>query len=102
MKIEKLHYLEENRRHSVCEFMENLDSQIQYFEQKLSKIPVEYNTSMLCEWNAIREKEIYFRQELSRLNNIKKDRELNNKKSSVTIKKNESVSNQIEHKVREV
>ena len=55
---------------------------------------------MLCEWNAIREKEIYFRQELYRLNNIKKDRELHNKKSSVPTKKNESV--QIENKVREV
>ena len=59
--------------------METLDSQIQYYEEKLSKIPDEYNTSMLCEWSAIREKELYFRREIYRLNNIKKDRELKNK-----------------------
>ena len=44
--------IEENRRHSVCEFMEKLDidNEIKHYEQKLSKIPDEYNTSMLCEW----------------------------------------------------
>jgi hypothetical protein len=42
---------------------------------------------MICQWNTIRDKEIYFRWEIYRLNNIKKDRELNNKKSSVPIKK---------------
>ena len=71
--------------------METLDSQIQYYEKKLSKILDEYNTSMLCEWSAIREKELYFRWELCRLDNIKKDRELKNKyfKTSVVIKKQE-------------
>jgi len=40
--------------------MENLDidKEIKHYEQKLSKIPHEYNTSMICEWNAIRDKEI--------------------------------------------
>ena len=59
--------------------METLDSQIQYYEKKLGKIPEEYNTSMLCEWSVIREKELYFRREICRLDNIKKDRELKNK-----------------------
>jgi hypothetical protein len=57
---------------------------------------------MICQWSTIREKELYFRRELYKLNNIKKDRELNNKKSSIPIKKNESVSKKIENKVREV
>jgi hypothetical protein len=96
--------LEENRRHSVCEFMEKLDidNEIKHYEKKLSKIHDEYKTSMICQWNAIRDKEIYFRREIYRLNNIKKDRELNNKKSCIPIKKNESVSKQIENRVREV
>ena len=68
--------LEENRRHSICEFMEKLDidNEIKHYEQKLSKIHNEYNTSMICQWSATREKELYFRRELYRLNNIKKDR----------------------------
>jgi hypothetical protein len=67
---------------SICEFVDNLDidNEIKHYEQKLSKIHDEYKNSMICEWNAIREKEIYFRREIYRLNNIKKDRELNNKK----------------------
>ena len=36
--------------------MEDLDSQIQYYEKKLSKIHDEYKTSMTCKWSAIREK----------------------------------------------
>ena len=68
--------------------MKILDSQIQYYEKKLSKIPDEYNMSMLCEWSTIREKKLYFRREIYRLNNIKKDRELKNKyfKTPVVIK----------------
>jgi len=41
--------------------MKTLDNQIQHYEKKLSKIPEEYNTSMICEWSAIREKKLYFR-----------------------------------------
>ena len=42
--------LEENRRHSICEFMEKLDidNEIKHYEQKLSKIHDEYKTSMIC------------------------------------------------------
>ena len=71
--------------------MDNLDSQIQYYEQKLSKVHDEYKTSMICKWSAIREKELYFRRELCRLDNIKKYRELKNKyfKTPVVIKKQE-------------
>jgi hypothetical protein len=74
--------LEENRRNSICEFVENLDidNEIKHYEQKLSKIDDEYKTSMICEWNAIREKEIYFRRQIYRLNNIKEERELKSKK----------------------
>ena len=81
--------------------MDNLDSQIQYYEQKLSKIHDEYKTSMICKWSAIREKELYFRREICRLDNIKNDRELNAKKFSIPIKKNEFVSKQIDNRVRE-
>ena len=71
--------------------MKTLDSQIQYYEKKLSKILDEYKTSILCEWSAIREKELYFRREIYRLNNIKKDSELKNKyfKTPIVIKKQE-------------
>ena len=71
--------------------METLDSQIQYYEKKLSKIPEEYNTSMIYEGSAIREKELYFRREICRLDNIKKEIELKNKyfTTPVVIKKQE-------------
>ena len=39
----------------------------------------EYKTSMTCKWAAIREKELFFRRKICRLDNIKKDIELNNK-----------------------
>ena len=77
----------------------DIDNEIKHYEQKLSKIHDEYNTSMICQWSAIREKELYFRRELYRLNNIKKDRELNNKKSNIPIKKNEFVPTEIENKI---
>ena len=79
----------------------DIDNEIKHYEQKLSKIHDEYKTSMICHWAAIREKELYFRWEIYRLNNIKKDRELNTKKFSNPIKKNEFVSNQIDNRVRE-
>jgi len=96
--------LEENRRHSICEFMEKLDidNEINHYKQKLSKIHDEYKTSMICKWAAIRERELYFRREICRLENIKKDRELNAKKFSIPIKKNDFVSKQIDNRVREV
>src|SRR6185312_15567359 len=69
--------------------MEALENEIKQYEFKLSKIPDEYNTSMLCEWSAIREKEIYFIRKIAYLQKIYKERELNNKKykASVVIKK---------------
>ena len=87
--------------------MESLDSQIQYYEKKLSKIPEEYKTSMICHWAAIREKELYFRREICRLDNIKKDRKLKNKyfKTPVVIKKHEyelKTKDKETHKVKEV
>jgi hypothetical protein len=73
--------------------MENLDidDEIKYYEQKLSKVRDEYKTSMMCEWNAIRDKEIYFIRKIYGLNNIKEERELENKyfKIHVVIKKHE-------------
>ena len=79
----------------------DIDNEIKHYEQKLSKIHDEYKTSMICQWGAIREKKLYFRRELYTLNNIKKDRELNNKKFIIPIKENEFVSKQIENRVRE-
>ena len=75
--------------------MEALENEIKQYEFKLSKIPDEYNTSMLCEWSAIREKEIYFIRKIAYLKKISKKRELNDKKykASVVIKKLEDESN---------
>jgi hypothetical protein len=49
---------------------------------------------MICEWNAIREK-IYFIRKIYSLNNIKEERELENKyvKAPVVIKKQEAEVN---------
>jgi hypothetical protein len=40
-----------NRRHSVFEFMENpnLDVEINYCKDKLKEISMEYNNTMICE-----------------------------------------------------
>src|SRR6185312_2197223 len=75
--------------------MEALENEIKQYEFKLSKIPDEYNTSMLCEWSAIREKEIYFIRKIAYLKKISKEKELNDKKykASVVIKKWEDESN---------
>uniref|UniRef100_K3XQV4 Uncharacterized protein n=1 Tax=Setaria italica TaxID=4555 RepID=K3XQV4_SETIT len=92
--------IEEARRHSVCEFMEKLDidNEIKHYEKKLSKVQDEYNTSMICEWSAIREKELYFRRELYRLNKIKKERELNNKRVNMPIMKHETTLKHVSDK----
>ena len=75
--------------------MEALENEIKQYEFKLSKIPDEYNTSKLCEWSAIREKEIYFIRKTAYLKKISKERKLNDKKykASVVIKKWEDESN---------
>jgi hypothetical protein len=58
-------------------------------KKKLSKVRDEYKNSMVCEWNTIREKEIYFIRKIYYLNN--KERELENKyKTPVVIKKQEA------------
>jgi hypothetical protein len=69
----------------------DIDNEIKYYEQKLSKVHDEYKNSMICEWNAIRDKEIYFIRKLYHLNNIKEEKELENKyfKTPVVIKKQE-------------
>ena len=50
---------------------------------------------MLCDWPAIREKEIYFIRKIAYLKKISKERELNDKKykASVVIKKWEDETN---------
>uniref|UniRef100_K3ZF30 Uncharacterized protein n=1 Tax=Setaria italica TaxID=4555 RepID=K3ZF30_SETIT len=92
--------IEEARRHSVREFMEKLDidNEIKHYEKKLSKVQDEYNTSMICEWCASREKELYFRRELYRLNKIKKERELNNKRANMPIMKHETTLKHVSDK----
>lgn len=69
---------EDNRRHSVCEFMEklDLDSEIKYYEQKLEQVHNEYKNSMTHEWAVLREKELYFYRELSRLRKLKREKEV--------------------------
>ena len=71
------------------------EPQIKQYEFILSKIPDEYN--MLCEWSAIREKEIYFIRKIVYLKKLSKERELNDKKykASVVIKKWEDESKQL-------
>ena len=59
--------------------MEALENEIKQYEFKLSKIPDEYNTSMLCDWPAIREKEIYFIRKIAYLKKISIERELNDR-----------------------
>ena len=87
--------------------MEDLDSQIQYYEKKLSMIHDEYKTSMTYKWSAIREKELFFRREICRLDNIKKEIELKNKyfTTPVVIKKQEDelkTKDKETHEVKEV
>ncbi|XP_022680801.1 uncharacterized protein LOC105914517 [Setaria italica] len=53
---------------------------------------------MICEWSTVREKEIYFRQELYRLNKIKKKRELNNKRVNMPIMNHETILKHISDK----
>ncbi len=36
---------------------------------------MEYNSTMICEWSTLREKELYFYRELSRLQRLKKNKE---------------------------
>lgn len=66
----------DNRRHSISELMEKLDheSEIKYYEDKLRDIADEYNNSMKSEWPKIRDKELYFYRELSRIKKQKKKR----------------------------
>jgi len=75
--------IEEDRRHSVCEFMEivDIDNEIKHYEIKLKKASDEYNSSMICEWGKIREKEVYFLREIQRLKKLKREKELNIKNS---------------------
>jgi hypothetical protein len=67
----------ENRRHNVSEFMEklDLDVEISYCKDKLKEIFVEYNNTMICEWPTVRERELYFYRELSRLQRLRKNKE---------------------------
>nr|ABG66248.1 hypothetical protein LOC_Os10g40806 [Oryza sativa Japonica Group] len=68
----------DNRRHSISELMEKLDheSEIKYYEDKLRDIADEYNNSMKSEWPKIRDKELYFYRELSRIKKQKKEKSL--------------------------
>jgi hypothetical protein len=48
----------ENRRHSVSEFVEkpDLDIEISYCKDKLKEISMEYNSNMICECPTLRER----------------------------------------------
>jgi hypothetical protein len=78
----------------------DLDNEIKKYEQKLSKVRDEYKNSMIYEWNAIREKEIYFIRKIYYLNNIKEERKLENKyvEAPVVINKQETKMNKKEEK----
>jgi hypothetical protein len=86
----------ENRKHSVSEFMEklDLDIEISYCKHKLKKISIEYNSTMICELPTLIERELYFYREISRLQKLKKDKEaaielLETKKNMVILVENE-------------
>jgi hypothetical protein len=78
----------------------DLDNEIKYYEQKLSKVHDEYKNSMIYEWNAIRDKEIYFIRKIYYLNNIKEGRKLENQyvEAPVVIKEQEAKLNKKEEK----
>jgi hypothetical protein len=78
----------------------DLDNEIKYYEQKLSKVRDEYKNSMIYEWNAIRDKEIYFIRKIYYLNNIKEERKLENRyvEAPVVIKEQEAKVNKKEEK----
>jgi hypothetical protein len=85
----------ENRRHNVSEFMEkpDLDIEISYCKDKLKEISMKYNSTMICEWPTVRERELYFYRELSRLQRLKKNKEaaiehLETKKNMVILVEN--------------
>jgi hypothetical protein len=84
----------ENRRHTVSEFMEksDLDVEISYCTDKLKEMSMEYNSTMICEWPTVREKELYFYRELFRLQMLKKNKvaikHLETKKNMVILVEN--------------
>jgi hypothetical protein len=55
----------DDRRHSVSEFMEkpDLDIEVNYCKNKLKEISMKYDSTMISEWPALREKELYFYRE---------------------------------------
>jgi hypothetical protein len=70
-----------------------LDTEISYCKDKLKEISMEYNSTMICEWPTLRERELYFYSELSRLQKLKKDKEaviqlLETKKNMVILVEN--------------
>jgi hypothetical protein len=72
-----------------------LDVEISYCKDKLKKISMEYNSTMICEWPTLRERELYFYRELSRLQKLKKNKEaaielLETKKNMVILVENKS------------
>jgi hypothetical protein len=72
-----------------------LDVEISYCKDKLKKISMEYNSTMICEWPTLRERKLYFYRELSRLQKLKKNKEaaielLETKKNMVILVENKS------------
>jgi hypothetical protein len=73
----------------------DLNIEISYCKDKLKEISMEYNSTMICEWPTIRERELYFYRELSRLERLKKDKEavielLETKKNMAILVENKS------------
>jgi GTPase Era involved in 16S rRNA processing len=75
--------------------MENpdLDVEISYCKVKLKEISMEYNNTMICEWPTVRERELYFYRELSKLQKLRKNKEaviehLETNKNMVILVKN--------------
>ena len=53
----------------------DIDTQIKHYEQTLKKnVRMEYDKSMIHEWSKIREKELYFIREITRLKKLQKDK----------------------------
>jgi hypothetical protein len=53
----------------------DLDIEISYYKDKLKEISMEYNSTMICEWPTLKERELYFYRELFRLQKLQKIKE---------------------------
>ena len=66
----------DSRNKGVKECMEkaDLEDELKHWEEKLKRINWEYNNSMTSDWPKIRERELFFIREISRIKRLIKDK----------------------------